>query len=169
MRDFLGSGKFSGFPVELSEMMPWIKKGNTWWRRVRDCEYFPWKLLPLMQQFNELIYLLQTCCCELNFGSRKTEDSYNVHVRTHTKSNHLSTTTPIKLSQEGSMQQPVHGDKRCVQEALDEKDALSHEFAPKLHWWLSILFVGRRENTKVTTVQALDVVGNGLKPAVQLC
>lgn len=61
-----------------------------------------------------------------------------------------------------------HGDKRRDPEALDENDALSHELTPKLHRWLLILFVGRRENTPVTAVQAVDVVANALRPAVQL-
>lgn len=49
-----------------------------------------------------------------------------------------------------------HGDKRRDPVALDENDALSHELTPKLHRWQLILFVGRRENTPATAVQAMD-------------
>lgn len=50
------------------------------------------------------------------------------------------------------------GDKRPNPEVLDEKDALSHELMLKLHRWLLILFVGRRENTRVSAVQGVVVV-----------
>lgn len=38
----------------------------------------------------------------------------------------------------------------------------------KLHQWLLILFVGQQENTQVTTVQAVKVVGDVMRPAAHL-
>lgn len=69
------------------------------------------------------------------------------------------------------MQQPVQSDtgtKDVTQKRWMKMMHSPMSSQPKLHRWLLILFVGRQENTPVTAVQAVDVVGDALRPAVQL-
>lgn len=82
---------------------------------------------------------------------------------TQAKSSPLNTTTPIKFVAGwliAAASAKRRGDKRPDPEALDEKDALPRELTLKLHRWLLILFVGRRENTQVTAVQVVVVVSD---------